>query len=141
MAKRTTELLKELNRSTCSLSKYMSRNDEVFVNENIPKFWEGLVSKSGYSKSNIINKSDFCYCYFYDVISGRKLPTKDKVVRLCLAMKASLRDTQEALKISDRSQLYAKNRRDSILIFAINNKLTIAKCNALLTSYEEETLK
>ena len=141
MNKQTTELLKELNRATCDLSTYMEKNSELFRNIDIYNFWSKLIEKSGYSKSNIINKADFCYCYFYDIINGRKLPTKDKVVRLCLAMKVSLKDTQEALRISDRSPLYPKNRRDSILIYAINHKMIVSKCNALLVEFNEEELK
>lgn len=137
----TSELLKTLTKHNCSLKAYFSKNDDQFVNEDIKAFWENLITERNYSKSNIINKSDFSYCYFYDVINGRKMPTKDKVVRLGLAMKLSLDECQQALKISGRSALYPRIRRDSILIYAIENKLTIFQCDELLSKYGEEGLK
>ena len=137
----TFELLKSLSAKNCSLDDYFHENDDQFVNEDIKAFWENLIAKSGRSKSNIINKADFSYCYFYDIINGRKMPTKDKVVRLTLAMKLSLNDCQAALKLSGRSALYPRVRRDSILIYAIENQLTIFRCDELLTKYGEEGLK
>lgn len=141
MAKTTTELLKELKRQSCSLPEYLSKHKESFVVEDIKNFWSNLIEEKKYSKSNIINKSDFSYCYFYDVINGRKMPTKDKVVRLALAMKMTVDECQQALKVSGRSALYPKIRRDSVLIYAIEQKMTIMQCNSLLEKYGEEELK
>lgn len=141
MAKTTTELLRELKRQSCSLPDYLANHKETFVVEDIKAFWEQLIKEKKYSKSNIINKADFSYCYFYDVINGRKMPTKDKVVRLALAMKMSIDECQQALKISGRSALYPKVRRDSVLIYAIEKHLTIAQCNELLAKHGEDELK
>lgn len=141
MAKTTTELLRELKRQSCSLPDYLSNHKETFVIEDIKSFWEEIIAKKNYSKSNIINKSDFSYCYFYDVINGRKMPTKDKVVRLALAMKMSVDECQQALKLSGRSALYPKVRRDSVLIYSIEKHLTIAQCDDLLAQHGEDELK
>lgn len=137
----TFELLESLSTQNCSLDNYFSDNNDQFVNEDIKAFWENLIAKSGRSKSNIINKADFSYCYFYDIINGRKMPTKDKVVRLSLAMKLSLQECQSALKLSGRSSLYPRVRRDSILIYAIENQLTTFRCDELLSKYGEDGLK
>lgn len=141
MPKTTTELLRELKRQSCSLPDYLSNHKETFVVEDIKAFWEQLIKEKKYSKSNIINKADFSYCYFYDVINGRKMPTKDKVVRLALAMKMSIDECQQALKISGRSALYPKVRRDSVLIYALEKHLTITQCNELLAKHGEDELK
>lgn len=140
-AKSTTELLRELKRQSCSLPDYLADHKEAFIVEDIKAFWEQIIEKKNYSKSNIINKSDFSYCYFYDVINGRKMPTKDKVVRLALALKMTVEECQQALKISGRSALYPKIRRDSVLIYAIEKHLTIAQCNDLLSKHGEGELK
>ena len=141
MAKTTTELLKELKRQSCSLPDYLSNHKDTFVNEDIKAFWENIIESKNYSKSNIINKSDFSYCYFYEVINGRKSPTKDKVVRLALAMKMTVDECQQALKVSGRSALHPKNRRDSILIYAIEQQMTVIQCNNLLEDNGEDELK
>ena len=141
MQKKTSDLLKELTAENADISEYIASNPDSFINGNIKDYWEGIIDKSGLTKSSIINKSDFSYCYFYDIINGRKIPGKDKVVRLILAMKLSLDDCQDALRISSKSALYPKIKRDSILIFALNNSLSIYETNDLLTKYGEEQLK
>ena len=92
-------------------------------------------------KTHIINESDFSYCYFYEVISGRKSPTKDKVVRLALAMNMTIEETKQALRISGRSLLYPKIRRDSIIIYAIEQGMNVVQCNTFINKYDEELLK
>ena len=103
MRKSTEDLLEELQNENCKIDEYLKGNGESFVYDKIKDFWETAIEKSGYSKSNIINKSDFSYCYFYDVINGRKIPGRDKIIRLILTMKLSVDECQEALRISGRS--------------------------------------
>lgn len=141
MQKKTSDLLKELTAENADISEYIASNPDSFINGNIKDYWEGIIDKSGLTKSSIINKSDFSYCYFYDIINGRKIPGKDKVVLLILAMKLSLDDCQDALRISSKSALYPKIKRDSILIFALNNSPSIYETNDLLTKYGEEQFK
>lgn len=86
MRKSTEDLLEELQNENCKIDEYLKGNGESFVYDKIKDFWETAIEKSGYSKSNIINKSDFSYCYFYDVINGRKIPGRDKIIRLILTM-------------------------------------------------------
>lgn len=125
MRKSTEDLLEELQNENCKIDEYLKGNGESFVYDKIKDFWETAIEKSGYSKSNIINKSDFSYCYFYDVINGRKIPGRDKIIRLILTMHLSVDECQEALRISGRSALYPRIRRDAIILFAISNGYSI----------------
>lgn len=141
MRKSTGDLFQELQHTPCALGSYLENNPDSFVENDIKAFWEDLIQKSGRSKSNIINKADFSYCYFYDVINGRKMPSRDKVVRLILSMQLSTDDCQRALKISGKSCLYPRVKRDSIMIYAIENHLSVFQLAELLAKYGEEELK
>mgnify|MGYP001041219213 FL=1 len=141
MRKSTEDLLEELQNENCKIDEYLKGNGESFVYDKIKDFWEAAIEKSGYSKSNIINKSDFSYCYFYDVINGRKIPGRDKIIRLILTMHLSVDECQEALRISGRSALYPRIRRDAIILFAISNGLSIYQLSELLADAGEEQLK
>lgn len=141
MRKSTEDLLEELQNENCKIDEYLKGNGESFVYDKIKDFWETAIEKSGYSKSNIINKSDFSYCYFYDVINGRKIPGRDKIIRLILTMHLSVDECQEALRISGRSALYPRIRRDAIILFAISNGYSIYQLSELLADTGEEPLK
>lgn len=140
MRKSTDNLLNELQDNNCNIEKYLKSNPDSFVFNSINEFWEDAISRSGLSKSNIINKADFSYCYFYDVINGRKIPGKDKIIRLILTMHLDVDDCQEALRLSGRSSLYPRIKRDSIIIYAINNRMSVYQTSELLTKCGEEAL-
>lgn len=141
MRKSTSNLFGELQDENCDIDNYLSANPDSFVFDNINEFWENAIDRSGLSKSNIINKADFSYCYFYDVINGRKIPGKDKIIRLILTMHLGIDDCQEALRLSGRSGLYPRIKRDSIILFAINKGMTVYEASELLVKHGEEALK
>lgn len=141
MAKRTNDLMEELSGQDTDLDRYFEKNPTSFINVDIKEFWKNAVDTSSKTKSDIINKADMSYCYFYDVINGRKIPSKDKIIRIVLAMNLSLDDCQEALRISGKSALYPRIKRDSILIYAINKGYSIYQTNDLLAEHGEEMLK
>lgn len=140
MRKSTDNLLNELQNEKCNIENYLQSNPDSFVFDSINEFWEDAISRSGLSKSNIINKADFSYCYFYDVINGRKIPGKDKIIRLILTMHLNIDDCQEALRLSGRSSLYPRIKRDSIIIYAINKGLTVYQTSELLIKCGEDAL-
>lgn len=141
MAKRTNDLMEELSGQDTDLDRYFEENPTSFINVDIKEFWKNAVDTSSKTKSDIINKADMSYCYFYDVINGRKIPSKDKIIRIVLAMNLSLDDCQEALRISGKSALYPRIKRDSIIIYAINKGYSIYQTNDLLAEHGEEMLK
>lgn len=140
-SKETKELLDELKGKNIDINTYLESNSDSLIEINLKKFWNDIVNNSGMSKSDIINKSDFGYVYFYDVINGRKIPSTDKIVRLALAMKMTLEQCQTALKYSGKSPLYPRLKRDSILIFAINHNYDIYQTAELLLNEGLEELK
>lgn len=140
-SKETKELLDELKGKNIDINTYLESNSDSLIEINLKKFWNDVVNNSGMSKSDIINKSDLGYVYFYDVINGRKIPSTDKIVRLALAMKMTLEQCQTALKYSGKSPLYPRLKRDSILIFAINHNYDIYQTAELLLNEGLEELK
>ena len=93
------------------------------------------------TKSDIINKSDFGYVYFYDVINGKKIPSRDKIIKLFFAMHLSLNECQQALKYCGRSMLYPRVKRDSIFIFGLTHGLSLFQVSELLQQQGEADIK
>lgn len=141
MVKSTAELMEELKYNEQPVQDFLTDNSDSMIEMNLKKFWTEMVRRSGMTKSDIINKSDFGYVYFYDVINGRKIPSRDKIVKLILAMHLPLEDCQEALKYSGRSNLYPRVKRDSILIYGLVHRLSIFEVSELLLSNGEADLR
>ena len=72
--------------------------------------------------------------------SGERTPSRDKVIALCLAMGLTPEEAHSLLCHTGFSDIYPKNRRDSVLIFALERKLTVLETNELLYELGEELL-
>lgn len=134
-------LMTELKSDSINLDDYLENASESFICPDVSEFWERLIDKSKISKSCIIGESGINYKYFYDVINGRKVPRRDKVIRMCLAMKSGIDGCQAALEISGKSPLDPRIRRDSIILYALAKNLPRLKCCEELIFHGEEELK
>lgn len=139
--KNTSELMNELTKEEISIDEYLEKNPDIIRNTDIKNHWHSLIEKSNLSSFDIINRSEFAYAYYYEVIGGKKIPSRDKVIRLILAMHLSIEDCQKTLKICGLSELYPKFRRDSIIIYAVTHNLTVYELNELLILQKENELR
>ena len=139
--KATDDLLEELKKENTDINCYVSENSESFIQVNLSEFWNKLFEKCKKTKSDIVNNSDISYIYFYEILQGKKIPSKDKIIRLILAMELGLEDCQEALKYCNQSQLYPRIKRDSYLIYAIEHNYSVFKTQEMLIEAGESELK
>ena len=98
-----------------------------------------LLTKAGLNVSQVADRS----CkgeYIYQVFRGVKNPGRDVLLSIALAMALSLDETACLLRIARMPLLDARNRRDSILIFALDRKLTVPDTNDLLYEFSQNCL-
>ncbi len=141
MCEKTEDLLLILKNDGVTYEDYLFSHGESFIDCDITAFWERILRESKMKKTDIINKADIGYTYFYDVINGKKTPSRDLVIKLILALKASVDDCQEILRIYEWAALYPKIKRDSIIIFAINHGYGLNQAEELLRANNEKSLK
>lgn len=137
----TEELLNQLSDKETEFSEFVNKAENSFVKKDVNDSWLGLIEKSELSKSDIINKSDIGYTYFYDILRGKKCPSRDKIVRLVLAMKLGLEECQKLMKLYNWAPLYAKDKRDSAMIYAVNKSFSVWQLDDLLAENKLEALK
>lgn len=137
--KNTDTLLGELT-STPNLSKFLAANQEQFINESFVEMLQTLFRKSGLSKAALAKKSEISDVYLYQIFSGERTPSRDRTICLCFGLSATLEETQMLLKRSGFAQLYAKIRRDAIIIYGLTRKMELPEINERLFSENETTL-
>lgn len=116
------------------------------IKENNPEdfktYIKGIMDREGVDRSTLYRMAMIERTYIYQLLDGTKChPSKDKVLLIAIALRMSLKETQRALQLANAPILYAKNARDSILIFAINKRLSIASTNAMLAERNEKELE
>ncbi len=137
----TQELLKILGKPDIKYNEFFKIGENSFVENNLIEFWSKQKAKCKFQNSDIINRADIGYTFFYDIINGKKKPSREKLIRIFLAMELTFDEAQQALKVYCYSELYARNKRDSMFIYAINHKLSVIQLCDLLEKNGEEELK
>lgn len=78
--------------------------------------------------------------FTYQLCSGDRVPGRDIVLRLALALVLTVDETQQLLRAAQKGVLYPRVRRDAIIIFCLNRKKGIYEADELLTSHGETSL-
>lgn len=99
-----------------------------------------LNEKKKLKAKKIIQDSRIERSYYYHLLSGKKNPGRNIVLRIALCMNATLDETNYLLKVSGHSSLYPKVFRDATLIYAITQRMTMDQANALLIESNQEPL-
>ena len=139
MSKNTQELLKILKNSA-SIETYLEHEAKHFSSMPLPEYLEMLLEKHGIKKSQCIEDANLQRNYGYQIFSGERTPSRDKVIALCFAMHLTLEEVHALLCSTGYPDLYPKNRRDSVLIFGITKGLSLLETNELLYETGENIL-
>lgn len=86
---------------------------------------------------DVIQDSGLERSYFYHILNGQKVPSRNVIIRISLCIFASLNETNQLLRLANQGVLYPRIRRDAAIIFCIENHYTMHKTNELLLEYHE----
>lgn len=137
---KTENLINELRESN-SVYHYISKYDTEFPKISFRKYVDMIIQKKNLKKSKIIKDAGLHRTYAYQIFSGKKKPSRDKVIMLSYGLDLTLKESQKLLKIAEFSPLTPKNKRDSIILYAKCNGLNMNKTLSLLYENGEEILQ
>lgn len=137
--KSTDDLRQELMESP-DLEQYLAENDAFFSSKDAAAMLNQLFKKCGLSKAALAKRSGMSDIYLHQIFSGRRNPSRSRLLCLCIGLGASLEETQELLKLCGLAQLYPKLRWDAIIIYGLTHRLSLFSINDSLFSSDEETL-
>lgn len=137
--KSTEELMNELLKAN-NIGEYLKDNSQYMVSEELSTYLNNIISKKALVKSEVIKKTEFSEVMGYQIFSGTRLPSRDSLICICVAMEMTLDETQAILKIAGFAALYPKAKRDSVIIRGINEGKSVAGINEELYNLGEKTL-
>lgn len=132
--KSTEKLLNRLKgiRNREELEEYIDSSSSIASNYKLTEYILDICEKKGLGKSDIIKNADIHRTYGYQILNGKRGPSRDKLLQLCIGNRFNLEETNRALTLAKLGVLYAKDPRDSIVIFILNNNLGLIDGNILL---------
>ena len=137
--KPTDDLYQELM-SEPSLDAYIKGNQRYFHGSTIADLLETIYNKRGISKAALARKAGMSEVYLHQVFSGRRMPSRDRLLCICIALELSLEETQDLLKRASYAQLYPRIQRDAIISYGILHHMDLEEINQTLFAENEKTL-
>ena len=137
--KSTNDLNQELMAQP-NLDKYITENETHFTDVDISAFLLELYERCRLSKAELARQAGMSEVYLHQVFSGRRKPSRDRLLCLCIGMGAGLENVQQLLKRVGYAPLYPKLKRDAIIGHGILHRTPLTEINDKLFSENEKTL-
>ena len=136
--KLTEELLNELL-DVPSIDGYIREHD--FAAPSLSDYLKQLLQEKGLERSRVVRMADLNETFGYQIFTGARHPSRNKVLQIAFAMALTLKETNRALTAAGANVLNCKDRRDAIIIFFIDRGCSLQKVNEELYRFGEETVE
>ncbi len=140
MRDKTTDDLRRELMGEAGIDAYIKENQSIFVDKTVIELLEELYQRKIVPKAALAKRAGMSEVYVHQVFSGRRTPSRDRLLCLCIGLEATLEETQRLLKQAIYAQLYPANKRDAIIIQGIAHGTDLAQINDKLFAEGEKTL-
>lgn len=127
-------LNQQLNRFK-SFKDFWEQNKESIIHNPLPKYLFELLEAKGLSRADVIVRTGLDKAYAYQIFSGMRNPSRDKLITMAFGMNLSEDETQELLRLAGHRELWVKDERDALILFAIRHKLSLVDVHTELERY------
>ena len=140
MDSKSTDDLKQELMSDSDIDSYIKENESYFVDRSVTEMLTGFYERRNMTKSQLAQRSCMSEIYLHQIFSGRRKPSRDKILCLCIGMDLSIEDTQRLLKEASFAQLYPRIRREAIIYHGIVHHTPLNEINDKLFEADEKAL-
>ena len=139
MSKTTYDLTKEIKSAIGieELKNYQKRNDTEMQLDPVQYLLKAAAFHD-VDKSCLIKNSGMERSRASHILSNDRTMTREVCLAFAIAGKLTLDEANTLLKYAGHSQLYARNKRDSVLIYALDKGLSLLDTNSTLFDLELE---
>ena len=139
MGTRTDAAIKDLLKAT-SIGDFLARNHENMLTMNLSEYLMTLLHQKKLKRADVVRDSGLEKAYVYQIFNGKKHPSRDKLIAIAFGLHLNAEETQRMLKLGECSELYVRQTRDAIILFAIHQGMGIAAADDLLYQNNLPTL-
>ena len=138
--KTTDELVHEIKTSD-DILVYLEKNSSEMQVDSLPEYLKDWLDRKQLTKADVVRRSNLNRAYVYQIFLGRKVPSRDKVIALAFGLGLDAEEVQTLLKQAGYRELYPRDPRDALLIYAFSQGQGILEANELLFDHNIEVLE
>lgn len=132
----STDVLHKQIQGIGSFSEFWERYKKQIVPNSLSGYLCELLEKKGLKRSDVVVRTGLDKAYVYQIFAGEKKPSRDKLITIAFGMRLNEKETQRMLHLSGHRELWPKDERDALLLFAIQRKMSLEDVHAELERYE-----
>lgn len=140
MRRKNTDDLNQELMSAPDIDSYIKNNQTSFAERSVTELLASFYERQGLSKAELARRSCMSEVYLHQVFAGRRNPSRDKLLCLCIGMELSFDETQELLKEAAYAQLYPRIKREAVIIHGIVHHTPLEEINDRLFAEDEAAL-
>ena len=127
----TDELLRLLFKER-SLENILQRTESAYLHITFADYLSDWCRDHQEVPEQIIRRANLEKSYGHQLFSGKRKPSRDTVIQLAFALHASVAEAQEMLKITRKSLLYPRIKRDTVIIYCLHNHVSLVDTEIIL---------
>lgn len=140
MNEKNTDTLQQELMSTNNLDRFLTENDASFRDVPLQEAIQRIFDEKGMSKAQLAKQSGISEVYLHQLFSGRRFPSRSRLLCLCFGLGATVDEAQSLLQQARHAPLYSRDRRDAIIIFALSHHMTLFEANDKMFTENLDTL-
>lgn len=140
MNEKNTDTLQQELMSTNNLDRFLTENDASFRDVPLQEAIQRIFDEKGMSKAQLAKQSGISEVYLHQLFSGRRFPSRSRLLCLCFGLGATVDEAQSLLQQARHAPLYSRDRRDAIIIFALSHHMTLFEVSDKLFTENLDTL-
>ena len=140
MKDKTTDDLSQALMEEPSIDSYLRENRPFFAGQSIGELLSAYYERTDLSKAALARKAGMSEVYLHQVFAGRRNPSRDRLICLCVGLEVSLEEAQQLLKLASYAPLYPRLKRDAIISYGIVHRMALGEINDKLFTENEKTL-
>lgn len=136
----STEILKNKLLQSENIEDFIDIHHKNLNTNTFKDYIYALIECKGLRISEALSMAQMSESYGYQLFNGKRQPSRDKVIQLALGLGLALSETNRLLKLAGKSELYVKEQRDAVFMFALNKKWSLFDVEDLLLDRNLECL-
>ena len=139
MKKNTGELMEDLMEAG-SFDLYLKQNRAQMISSSVGMQLKKLCRRRRISKALAARRSGLSEVYLHQVLAGRRSPSRNKVLCLCIGLSATMEETQDLLRQAGYAGLDPRKMRDAVILYGISRGQSLEQIKSALLERGEQAL-
>ena len=123
-----------------TLGDLLGKAKDKLLKQTLPEYLKALSKQKKLKQAKIAEDSGQDPGYISLIFSGKKNPSRDRLLAVAFGMRLNIKETQRALRLAGHVELHATTERDLMILYAIQRRMGIFDTDKALYQYGFPTL-